>query len=108
MEKTYKELLADANKLLELAEKKRLEELQAAISKAKEIIAEYKLTAEDCGFKNLNSAKNKGPTPIKKGIPKYANPANPQETYTGKGRKPAWLQNHITNGGKIEDLLINK
>ena len=38
--------------------------------------------------------------------PKYRNPANPAETWSGRGRQPAWVQTHVAGGGKVEDLAI--
>src|SRR5262245_53545588 len=37
---------------------------------------------------------------------KYANPDDPSETWTGRGRKPRWLNAKIQDGGKIEKYLI--
>jgi DNA-binding protein H-NS len=39
-------------------------------------------------------------------VPKYKNPLNPDETWTGRGNKPMWVQNHLNSGGKKEDLKI--
>ncbi|MFT3756472.1 MAG: H-NS histone family protein [Pseudoxanthomonas sp.] len=40
--------------------------------------------------------------------PKYRNPANPKETWTGRGLKPRWLSALIAKGKKPEDFLIRK
>jgi DNA-binding protein H-NS len=37
---------------------------------------------------------------------KYANPDDPSETWTGRGRKPRWLAAKLKDGGKIEKFLI--
>lgn len=37
---------------------------------------------------------------------KYANPDDPSETWTGRGRKPRWLTAKLQEGGKIEKYLI--
>ena len=37
---------------------------------------------------------------------KYANPDDPRETWTGRGRKPKWLAAKLSEGGKIEKFLI--
>jgi len=39
--------------------------------------------------------------------PKYRNPADRKQTWTGRGRKPAWVAAHLKGGGKLEDLAIN-
>ncbi len=38
--------------------------------------------------------------------PKYANPSNPEQTWTGRGRMPRWLQEKVDAGAKREDFLI--
>ncbi|SDQ37903.1 nucleoid protein H-NS [Pseudoxanthomonas sp. CF385] len=40
--------------------------------------------------------------------PKYRNPANPKETWTGRGKHPRWMAALITKGKKAEDFLIKK
>lgn len=41
-----------------------------------------------------------------KGIPRYRSPIDPTLTWTGKGRRPAWINTFIENGGDIEEWLI--
>jgi DNA-binding protein H-NS len=38
--------------------------------------------------------------------PKYRNPENPAETWTGRGRQPRWLVAKLGRGGKINDFRI--
>jgi len=38
--------------------------------------------------------------------PKYRNPANPTETWAGRGLKPKWLTAAIKAGKKQDDFLI--
>jgi DNA-binding protein H-NS len=40
--------------------------------------------------------------------PKYRNPANPKETWTGRGLPPRWMAALIKKGRKREDFLIKK
>lgn len=40
--------------------------------------------------------------------PKYRNPANPKETWTGRGKQPRWLAAYTAKGKKLEDFLIKK
>ena len=37
---------------------------------------------------------------------KYRNPKNPDETWTGRGRKPNWLADALKKGQKIESFMI--
>jgi DNA-binding protein H-NS len=38
--------------------------------------------------------------------PKYRNPANPSETWAGRGKQPRWLAAQTSAGRKLEDFLI--
>jgi DNA-binding protein H-NS len=40
--------------------------------------------------------------------PKYRNPANPKETWTGRGKQPRWMAALTKKGKKVEDFLIKK
>ena len=47
--------------------------------------------------------------PRKTGVkvpPKYRNTANPEQTWTGRGKQPRWLAAEVANGRKPEDFLI--
>lgn len=44
----------------------------------------------------------------KKVAPKYRNPANPKETWTGRGKQPRWLAEQVKKGKKVEEFLIKK
>lgn len=39
-------------------------------------------------------------------VAKYANPANPSETWTGRGRKPRWFDAALKAGKSADDLRI--
>ncbi|MEC5386178.1 H-NS histone family protein [Uliginosibacterium sp. H3] len=38
--------------------------------------------------------------------PKYRNPADASQTWTGRGRQPLWVSGHVASGKAITDLLI--
>lgn len=38
--------------------------------------------------------------------PKYKNPENPNQTWTGRGVTPVWLRNLINQGRRAEEFLI--
>jgi len=40
--------------------------------------------------------------------PKYRNPANHEDTWSGRGRKPRWMEELLSAGGTPEDALIEK
>ena len=43
-----------------------------------------------------------------KGAPKYCNSLDPALTWTGKGRKPGWIQKYLEDGGNLASLLIRE
>ncbi|TAA28741.1 H-NS histone family protein [Pseudoxanthomonas winnipegensis] len=54
-------------------------------------------------------AAKKAPTAgrkLGKVAPKYRNPANSKETWTGRGKQPRWLAALVASGKKVEDFLI--
>jgi DNA-binding protein H-NS len=61
------------------------------------------------GRKAPAATKSAGGKPRKalgKVAAKYRNPANPSETWTGRGKQPRWLAAHTAAGRKLEDFLI--
>ena len=38
--------------------------------------------------------------------PKYRNPEDPTQTWTGRGRKPGWFNDALANGAAPEDMEI--
>ena len=52
---------------------------------------------------NMSQAKR----PYPKVFPKYKNPANPSETWAGRGKKPRWLTAQIKSGKQIDDFRID-
>ena len=39
-------------------------------------------------------------------FPKYRNPAQPSETWSGRGTQPRWLTAQLSAGKQLEDFLI--
>src|SRR6478672_9155537 len=44
--------------------------------------------------------------PYPRVFPKYQNPKNPTETWSGRGRKPRWLSPLLRSGKKLDDFRI--
>ena len=40
-------------------------------------------------------------------LPKYSNPSEPGETWSGRGKQPRWLVAALQSGHKLEDFLIS-
>jgi DNA-binding protein H-NS len=41
-------------------------------------------------------------------LPKFQNPADPTETWAGRGKQPRWLVSQLKAGKKINDFLIDR
>jgi DNA-binding protein H-NS len=39
-------------------------------------------------------------------LPKYRNPNQPSETWTGRGKQPRWLAAELKSGKQLDDFLI--
>ncbi len=94
-------LKGDVEKLI--AQKKK--------EKKKEIYANMLELAKTAGFDSVEDfmGSQKGRTARSdKGVklpPKYQNDDD-GKTWSGKGRSPNWVNEHLKNGGDLEDLLI--
>ncbi len=52
------------------------------------------------------AAAKKARKPLGKVAPKYRNPGNAAETWTGRGKQPRWLAAETGQGRKLEEFLI--
>jgi DNA-binding protein H-NS len=50
-----------------------------------------------------NVAEESKPTPA----PKYRNPDNPEETWSGRGHRPRWLKAQLVAGRELEEFAVN-
>lgn len=63
--------------------------------------------AREMGFK-LDELMEAKPGKTRKTIaPKYRNPDDPDQTWTGRGRKPKWVEAHLEKGGSLNDISID-
>lgn len=96
---------------------KELKDLQSQVAKAiasfedrkkKEALAELEEKAREMGY---SLAELTGGAVIKTrkrspAVPKYANPADKSDTWSGRGRKPRWFEAALKSGKSPEDLAI--
>lgn len=87
-------LIKDAQKALKSVDARRRSEAKRAAEQA----------AKEFGF-SLDEVIGAG-TKGSKGAPKYANPADPSQTWTGRGRKPNWVIEALKNGVSLDDLSL--
>jgi len=95
-----------------------LEDLRVAIDKAivdlrkkekKDALEAAQKAAAEFGFSlDELTGKKAGRVAGKTGAaePKFMNPDNPTQTWTGKGRQPNWFKTAIDAGKTSDDLLI--
>jgi DNA-binding protein H-NS len=41
-------------------------------------------------------------------LPKYRNPKNPSETWSGRGKQPRWLATQLKAGKRLDQFLIRR
>jgi DNA-binding protein H-NS len=60
------------------------------------------------GRRPEESAQKMGhvPRPYPQVFPKYRNPAQPSETWAGRGKQPRWLTAQLRSGKKLDDFRI--
>ena len=87
-------LIADAQKALKTLDTRRKAEAKRAVEQA----------AREFGF-SLEEVLEPG-TKGSKGAPKYANPADRSQTWTGRGRKPNWVIEALNSGKSLDDLAL--
>jgi DNA-binding protein H-NS len=97
---------------------RELKDLQARVGRAiasyedrkkKEALTELEEKAREMGYsltELLAAQGQKAPRKRAVSAAKYANPANPSDTWTGRGRKPGWFIAALAAGRNPEDLAI--
>lgn len=100
---------------LNTMELKDLKDLQAQVAKAvasfedrkkRVAIAALEETARNLGFTlgeltGVSVVRKRSPA-----VPKYANPADSTDTWSGRGRKPRWMEAALKAGKSPDDLAI--
>ena len=78
-------------------ELKQNEELMAIRNKLDELIDNSPYTLEE-----ILAAKK-----VRKSVaPKYQNPNDASQTWTGRGRRPRWVEEHMAAGGTLSSVAI--
>lgn len=72
------------------------------------LLAEFEQLASSRGFSLsdvLGASAAKSPKKITVSV-KYRHPENPALAWTGRGRKPQWVQDYLAAGNSIESLAV--
>lgn len=94
---------------------KELKDMQSQIAKAivsfedrvkKKALAELHEKARELGFSLEELTGTTAPRKRTPSSAKYANPANPSDTWTGRGRKPRWFAEALAKGKRPEDMAL--
>lgn len=100
MAKSYKDYQKEIAELQKKAEEARRSELAGAIAQIKSLMKQFNLTIKDLKLKDGKLSKAAG----KAVAAKYRDPVS-GETWTGRGRSPAWAA-QAKAGNKLDALLI--
>ncbi|MGH1331239.1 MAG: H-NS family nucleoid-associated regulatory protein [Paracoccaceae bacterium] len=92
-----------------IAEEKRLK--KAALAEIKSVAQKHGLSlAEIAGAEKAPAKKPKVKKAKKKTgakvAPKYRNPADADQTWTGRGRRPLWVVAALESGKTLDDISI--
>lgn len=87
MTKSYKELLAEREALEQAIAQARQNEIASAVTRVRELVAEYGLTPQDVFPGRTAKAAGKATGKV---AAKYRDPATGQ-TWTGRGKPPKWI-----------------
>jgi len=79
----------------------REREKAMALKEVTELLAKHDLTLAD-----IVKVGPSGRVTKTVSVPKFANPEDPSETRSGKGRRPAWFQAAIDKGTSADDMRL--
>ena len=102
--KELEKLRTDVDKALERVGEDEKKQALAAAEKAAKAHG-YSL-AELAGVKAEPKSLPKKSDGRSKVAPKYRNPDDTSETWTGRGRKPKWVESFLAGGGSLEAITI--
>ena len=95
--KELEKLQADVEKALRQVSKTELKEARKAAEKA----------AAEFGYTLAEVTTNGGKVVQKQAsAAKFANPDNPDQTWSGRGRQPQWYKDALSNGKTPEELTL--
>lgn len=102
--KALEKLAADVQKAIQQLAEGEKKQARAAAEKAAK--AHGFSLEELAGSAPAPAKKAAAKKPVKKVAPKYRNPDDASQTWTGRGRRPLWVVAAEKSGKTLEDLLI--
>lgn len=94
--KELRELRGRIDKAIATFDERRKREV---VSKIEEIAREHGFALNDLAETLL--ARKRGPVAAK-----YVNPDDPEQTWTGRGRKPRWVTEALDAGKSLDDMAV--
>lgn len=94
---------------------RELQKLSADVTKAinefeqrkkREVLDEMRDVAQKHGFQLSDLLESNIKATRRSATPKFANPNNPSEKWSGRGRQPKWVNAAIAEGKTLSDLEI--
>jgi DNA-binding protein H-NS len=102
-ETELRELLRNAQESLERLVAKRA---RATLKEAKRMAAEVGFEAVFTKVGKTDVKQAKPQSQRAKVLPKFRNPENPDEVWSGRGRQPKWVQAALAEGQSLDDFAI--
>lgn len=97
---TRKELLELRSNVDQALKSAELRDRKEALKAAENAAAKFGFSLSELSGDTTRGAKGT------KAKAKYRNPASPDQTWTGRGRKPQWVHDALKAGADISDLEI--
>lgn len=95
MQETEKQALAEA--------KVQIGEIANGLGRSvQQLLADLGLAGVNSSVRGAKPRADAG----KKVAPIYHNPANPSDSWTGRGRQPKWVKEYLDSGKSLDDLRI--
>lgn len=98
-----KELVDKAKKEVAIKEQNRVQQVRSQIE---QLASELDMSVEELMRYDGRRKSKAGAKPA--GKIKFQNPANPKQTWTGRGKRPRWLQDALDEGANLEDFALSK
>ncbi len=115
MTKTYAQIVKQIETLKLEAEKLRRNEIDGVITRIRDAISFYNLSAADLGLSTKAKPGPKAAAPAKRqkrkgaaakapAVVKFANGSG--GTWGGRGKRPTWLRDALANGKQLSDFAV--